>query len=128
MFKLDGPIKIDHDFPNFVSIYSLNIISLIMDDYAIRIHFKITPPAPMVEREPMFFWRGYAVDNFGNRYESNTGTCGIFTDTNGEKYTKGLQIFSPRIEQSILFLDVTMIAPIRPEMKDRVECKFRVIF
>ncbi len=110
MFTENNPLIINCQLAVLESQYTLDVQNLYMDEDAIRINYRITPPVPYKSPETgsalLFTWRGYAVDNLGTQYESWGGACGLSAD--GE-FTEGVLSFIPLLEKNVLFLDVTFI-------------------
>ncbi len=105
MFTEDRPIIIDRQFLVIASRHILDIRDLYVDEYAIRINYRVTPPAH--RQDPagdslLFTWGGSAVDNLGNYYNSCGGACGLSADG---KFTEGVLSFMPVMEEDTLFLD-----------------------
>lgn len=126
MYTKDIPVVIDRQFSIMASKYELDILNLYVDEYAIRINYKVTPPVPYMNPEMegalLFTWCGHAKDNSGNYYNSWGGACGLSSDG---KFTDGVLSFTPIFEENILFLDVTFI----PErINTNEEYSFRVTF
>jgi hypothetical protein len=126
MYTKGDSITINQRFSIMASKYELHILDLYVDEYAIRINYKITPPVPYIDPEMegalLFTWRGHAKDDSGNEYNSWGGACGLSSDGN---FTDGVLSFTPIFEENILFLDVTFI----PEkMRTGEEYSFRVTF
>ena len=126
MYMKNTSIIIDQQFSIMESKYELYVLNLCVDDHAIRIRYKITPPVPYInsatEGALLFTWCGHAKDNSGNEYNSWGGACGLSSDG---KFTDGVLSFIPIFEENILFLDVTFI-PERINTND--EYSFRVTF
>ncbi len=126
LLELNKPVAIDCKFSGILSKYELHVRQLYVDDDAIRIEYKITPPVPPVSPDRpnflLFTWWGYALDNQGGDYQSAGGACGLSRD--GE-YTDGILSFLPRTHEGVNRLDITMISErIKPEIK----CEFSVSF
>ncbi len=110
MLTESDPVIIDCQLAVLESQYTLDIRDLYMDEDAVRINYRVTPPVPYKNPETgsalLFTWRGYAVDNVGTQYESWGGACGLSADG---KFTEGVLSFIPLLEKDVLFLDVTFI-------------------
>jgi hypothetical protein len=107
MFTADHPIVVDRQFAVIASQYTLDIRDLYLDEYAIRINYKVTPPVPRHQNpeiaDALFFsWGGYAVDNLDNHYNSYGGACGLSTDG---KFTEGVLSFIPAMKEDVVFLE-----------------------
>jgi hypothetical protein len=126
MFTESTPLTIDNKFPIMESKYILEIKNLYMDEYAIRINYKVTPPVPYMSPETgnalLFTWRGYAKDNSGNEYHSCGGACGLSSDG---KFTDGVLSFTPLFDEKTVSLDITMITErLIPEYKYNFKVTF----
>lgn len=98
---------IDKKFSNIASKYEFYIDYLHLDDYAVRIRFRMFPAFPNYEGIPLITWGGFAKDNLGNDYEYAGGACGKSSDGT---HTEGIISFSPLPNKKIDKLEITLVS------------------
>jgi hypothetical protein len=113
-------------FPGVPHGHDLHVTGVGIDEYAIRIEYRITPAlpnmrppdAPQSNWRPPITWRWQASDDLGNSYEEYGGAYGASSDGLATQGVLSLSPLSPPGRQTLHVLLQPRVAG------DHYECRF----
>ena len=104
----------------------LHVTEVMLDQYAIRIEYILTPPLPGVNPEagdrPPIRWLWHGTDDLGNRYTDCGGAYGLSVDA---RSTRGVLSLQPLPPPEACSLRIVLNPWFRSELDAR-ECAFDV--
>jgi hypothetical protein len=120
----DHHIPVDCTCPDLIPRRLLRVTELVLDQYAIRVEYTITPALPTIEigDEPPITWLWHAVDNVGNVYTDAGGAYGPSEDGLS---TNGVLSLVPLPQPEATSLTITL-NPWFTSVTDTTTCTFTV--